>query len=127
MVNKRELGVFKPARNEDCEATYWNIVGDELDNFNDANARTFKCRIADRVERSKFMITSGLQSDKAGIYLLATRLPDDIKPNARVRFLDKDMLVEAIGYIVENSRINNASKFSNDAIKSRFTKGIKLV
>lgn len=127
MENKREYGVYKPARNETYEATYWNIVGDELDNFDDAHARTFYCRIADRIERQKFMITSGLSSDKAGIYLVATRLPDDIKLNARVRFLGKDMLVEAIGFIIDNSRLNNANKFSNDAIKSRFVKGIKIV
>lgn len=87
---------------------------------------TFKCRPAGSKEKKEYRLQKGVIANNDSIYLIATNMPTEIKPNDRVRFLGEEKTVSSIGYYFDSSRIVNASILSEEAIMNRCPKGLTI-
>lgn len=94
--------------------------------YEDVPYISFKCRPAGTKERKEYRLQKGIIGNSESVYIVATNLPIEIKPNDRVRFLGEEKTVTSIGYYYDNSRIVNASILSDEAIASRCPKGLTL-
>lgn len=113
------------SRGEHLKATLYKRK-ENSNEYNSVPTLTFNCRVANQIEKNTFQPTSGLITQTKGLYLYATRLPADVKPDDRIYFMGQYYLVETTGEYVSNARI-----LSNDInyaqIKNSSPKGLKII
>lgn len=86
----------------------------------------FKGRPASKIEQSKYRVQKGANGNTDSTYVVASNLPESLKPGDKVEFLGKEWEVESTGYFLEDSRLVNASLFSEEYIIKRCPKGVAL-
>ena len=91
-----------------------------------AKTFTFKGRVANTQERSKYRLQLGVNVNADSLYIFATNLPEDIKPGDRIIGIGLDESIESVGYYYDLNGIVNASLFSEDYIIARCPKGITI-
>lgn len=122
------MGKFKdiyiPTNNETHNLKFCKVTknGWEFDE----NAISFKGRVASSLEQKRYNIMKGVVNNKNTIYIYASNLPEEIKPDDKVLFLGKEMTVTSVGYYIDQSKMIDASIFDPDYIKAISPKGITL-
>lgn len=86
----------------------------------------FKGRPANSLEKKAYIVEKGVHSKEEGTYIYATNLPENIDESDRIVFLGENKMVESVGYYFDNTRIVDASIFSDEYIKSLCPKGITI-
>lgn len=100
---------------------------DNSNEYQSVPSLTFKCRPTNQSEKKNFVLTSGMNTNSIGIYLMSTRLPKEVSVDDKIFFAGKYWLVESVGYYYDSSLTLGSSDLSNEAMINRLPKGIKLV
>jgi len=83
-------------------------------------------RPANTMEKRNYRVQQGVEGNNDGIYVLSSNLPKELAPKDKIRFMGKVWTIASIGYYFDNSRIANASLFSDDYLISLCPKGLSL-
>lgn len=112
--------------NNETQTAVWCKVESNSWNF-DENGVDFKCRQAGSLEKKSYNIQKGVKNNNSSIYIFATNMPEDIKPDDKVLYLGKVWSVETCGYYLDQSKIVDFGIFDPEYIKAQSPKGITLV
>ena len=115
-----------PARGESYEFKVYKRKPNSSYEWEDAPCCTFKGRPASQTEVKTYRIQKGVHSNTDSTFILATNLPEEVKPEDKVVFLGKEWQVKNIGYYFESALIVNANILSEEQIIQRCPKGVAL-
>lgn len=117
---------FKTARGETYHLELYKRLENSAYEWNPVPLLTFKGRPANTMEIKNYRIQQGTHGNTDSIYVLASNLPADVKPNDKVVFLGKEWQVMSTGYYFDNSRVVNAGIFSDEYLIKNCPKGLNL-
>lgn len=87
---------------------------------------TFKGRPASQKEIKTYRIQQGVNGNSDSQFVVATNIPDLVKPKDKIVYQGKEWTVMSIGYYFDEARFVNAGAFSNEYIEKRCPKGLNL-
>lgn len=83
-------------------------------------------RPANNMEKRNYRVQQGVEGNTDGVYVLTSNLPKEIQPKDKIKFMGKIWTIASIGYYFDESRVVNASAFSDDYLISLCPKGLAL-
>lgn len=86
----------------------------------------FRGRPANTMEKKLYRLMEGVMGNEDSIFVVSTRMPEDVKVKDKVRFLGKEWTVASVGFYFDEARFINAGVMSDEYIMSRCPKGITL-
>lgn len=87
----------------------------------------FKGRFATASEKRSYNITLGVEGGRDGTFIMATRMPEDIEPNDRIRFGDRLWIVQSVGYYFQDNGVLRSDLMKDEYLAARCPKGITVI
>jgi len=116
--------IYNPTNNETYDFVFCSVENNSW-NF-DENGIHFKGRPASSMEKKTYNLQKGVINNDVNLYIYSSNLPDNIKPEDKVKYLGKTWIVESVGYYFDATRFVDASIFDEEYIKARCPKGITI-
>jgi len=117
--------IYTPTNNESYEFWYCKVLNNSW--AFDESAIRFFGRPANSMEKRTYNLQKGVINDNVSLYIYSSNLPDEIKPNDKVRYLGKIWTVQSVGYYFDITRFIDASIFDEEYIRTRCAKGITII
>lgn len=94
--------------------------------YEDAPSIIFKGRPASQAEVKTYRIQKGVNGNSDSIFIKASNLPTEVKPEDQIAFLGKKWIVKSVGYYFDQNLIINPACMSEEQIINRCPKGLNL-